>query len=416
MKRLLLVSACLLVLPCAAFAGSLPDTGQTRCYDEDSEISCPAPGQDFYGQDAQYSCNPRSYTDLGNGIVRDNVTGLEWQQDTAPDTYRWQEAIDYCGNLMLGDHDDWRLPTIQELSTLVDSGIPDPGPTVTIDYFPDTVGSAYSDYWSSTGAADIPTAAWIVHFSDGSVKGSNKMNALNARAVRGTLSFPALVDNGDGTVTDTRTGLIWEVKTDDGGFRDKDNTYTWEEALAYCEGLTLAEHDDWRLPNRNELQSIMDYNRYGPSVDPSFPLVRPSANWSSDTNAANPDSAWTVNFYNGAVSSLGKENASYLHAVRGGQCRIVPTTTTTLPSTTTTPDRPCAVRRIYGDNSEATELVRSVRDGVLSRTAEGQEIIKLYYLWSPVIVQAMEEDEELQQWLKETIDRVLPMLASEAIP
>src|SRR5512139_1228059 len=106
MKKLLLFSTALFILPCLTFAGGLPDTGQTRCYDEDSEISCPAQGQEFYGQDAQYSCNPRSYTDLGNGIVRDTVTGLEWQQDTAPDTYRWQEAFDYCNNLELGSHDD----------------------------------------------------------------------------------------------------------------------------------------------------------------------------------------------------------------------------------------------------------------------------------------------------------------------
>ena len=414
--RLLLTCALVLILPGLAFAGALPDTGQIRCYDEDSEISCPAPGQEFYGQDAQYSCNPRSYTDLGNGIVRDNVTGLEWQQKTAPDTYRWQEALDYCSNLDLGTHDDLRLPTIQELSTLVDSGIPDPGPTVNIDYFPDTIGSAYSDYWAADADANNPNYAWVVHFSDGSVKSIGKMNALNVRAVRGELSSTNFIDNGDGTITDTNTGLMWEIKTDDGGPRDKDNAYTWEEALAYCESLILADNDDWRLPNRNELQSIIDYTRYGPSVDPAFPLIRPSSNWSSNTNAAILDSAWIVNFYNGDVSSLGKDNESYVHAVRGGQCRIVPTTTTTLPSTSTIPDGPCPARRIYGDSSETSELLRSFRDGILSRTAEGREIIKLYYLWSPVIVQAMEEDEELQKWLKETIDRVLPIIESEVTP
>jgi len=413
MKRLLLVSLVLLVLPCLASAGTIPDTGQTRCYDEDSEISCPAPGQDFYGQDAQYSCNPRSYTDLGNGIVRDNVTDLEWQQATAPDTYRWQEAFDYCSNLDLGGHDDWRLPTIQELSTLVDSGIPDPGPTVNIDYFPDTIGSAYSDYWSSSADAQIPNDAWIVHFSDGSVKGNGKMNAINVRAVRGEEQSNNFIDNGDGTITDTSTGLMWEVKTDDGGPRDKDNAYTWQEALAYCENLILAEHDDWRLPNRNEMQSIMDYNRYGPSIDTLFPFIRPSSNWSSNTNADNPINAWIVNFYNGDVSSIGKGGDCYVHAVRGGQCRIVTTTTTTVPSSTTIPDDHCPAKRLYGDRSEETELLRQFRDGVLSRTAEGQEIIKLYYLWSPVIVKAMENDEELQKWLKETIDSVLPIIKSE---
>ena len=91
--------------------------------------------------------NPHSYTDLGNGVVKDNVTGLEWQQATAPGTYTWQQAIDYCNNLSLGGKDDWRLPTIKELSTLVDSSIPYPGPTINTSYFPDTVASYY---WSST--------------------------------------------------------------------------------------------------------------------------------------------------------------------------------------------------------------------------------------------------------------------------
>ncbi len=417
MKQLFFVSTFVLVLPYAAFAGALPDTGQTRCYDEDSEISCPAPGQDFYGQDAQYSCNPRSYTDLGNGIVRDTVTGLEWQQDTAPDTYRWQEALDYCDTLELDDHDDWRLPTIQELSTLVDSGIPDPGPTVHIDYFPDTIGSAYSDYWSSNADVHVTNYAWVVHFSDGSVKGIGKTNAINVRAVRGEPSSPQLIENGDGTVTDTNTGLIWEIKTDDGGPRDMDNAYTWQEALAYCENLLHADHDDWRLPNRNELQSIIDYNRYGPSLDPVFPFIRPSSNWSSDTNADTPSNAWIVNFYNGDVSTIGKDNECYVHAVRGGQCSVVPTTTTTtVPSTTSIPDDTCPARRIYGDRSEETETLRRFRDGVLSRTAEGQEIIKLYYLWSPVIVKEMEEDEALRKWMKETIDRVLPIIENEVTP
>ena len=80
------IIALALVLPNMAFATPVPDTGQTKCYNNTVEIPCPQPGEPFYGQDAQYGPNPHSYTDLGNGIVRDNVTGLEWQQATAPGT------------------------------------------------------------------------------------------------------------------------------------------------------------------------------------------------------------------------------------------------------------------------------------------------------------------------------------------
>ena len=83
----------------------LPDTGQTKCYNNSAEITCPQPGEEFYGQDAEY-VKARSYTDLGNGIVRDNVIGLECangsyghprprsaaQQEME---VTWQHALDY---------------------------------------------------------------------------------------------------------------------------------------------------------------------------------------------------------------------------------------------------------------------------------------------------------------------------------
>ena len=81
----------------------IPDTGQTKCYDNTQEITCPSPGQDFYGQDAQYPCNLQSYTLLTGGImVQDNVTGLIWEiktGDNKGDTYDWEGAISYCEGL-----------------------------------------------------------------------------------------------------------------------------------------------------------------------------------------------------------------------------------------------------------------------------------------------------------------------------
>src|SRR5512139_1692809 len=119
MKSSLIVCMVVMLLPCVAYSTPIPDTGQTKCYDDiRGEITCPDSGEPFYGQDAQYLGNPRSYTDLGNGIVRDNVTGLEWQQGNAPGNYTWQHAMDYCDNLNLGGYYDWRLPTVKELCSL----------------------------------------------------------------------------------------------------------------------------------------------------------------------------------------------------------------------------------------------------------------------------------------------------------
>lgn len=79
---------------------------------------------------------------------------------------------------------------------------------------------------------------------------------------------PAYRDNGDGTVTDLNTGLMWQ-QADDGTARN------WEDALAFAEDLELAGYDDWRLPDAHELQSIVDYNRSmqstgSPAIDPVF--------------------------------------------------------------------------------------------------------------------------------------------------
>jgi len=98
------------------------------------------------------------------------------------------------------------------------------------------------------------------------------------------------VDNGDGTVTDTCTGLMWQKDTadvnGDGKIEWQDDPGadepTWCDALAYCENLSFAGHDDWRLPNVRELESLVDYGRYRPAIDPVFSGV-PSVYWSSTT-------------------------------------------------------------------------------------------------------------------------------------
>ena len=149
----------LLVYASAAFAAPIPDTGDP----------------------SERICNPHSYTDLGNGIIKDNVTGLMWQKATAPGTYTWAQAVDYCNNLSLGGYTDWYLPTILELSTLVYSSILLHSPTINTTYFPDT-GQSY--YWSSTTLADSTGHAWGVYFYYGSVINDSKTDYNYVRAVR----------------------------------------------------------------------------------------------------------------------------------------------------------------------------------------------------------------------------------------
>ena len=83
--------------------------------------------------------------------------------------------------------------------------------------------------------------------------------------------------------------------------------------------------------------------------------------------------------------------------------------TTTIPTTTTTTGI-CASETIYGEQSAETKLLRSLRDNILSKTIEGQELIKLYYQWSPAIVKAMEDDEGFKEEVKEMVDVILPFI------
>jgi len=116
-------------------------------------------------------------------------------------------------------------------------------------------------------------------------------------------------DNGDGTVTDNNTRLMWQ--------QGEGGSMTWEDAISYCEGLTLAGHTDWRLPNIKELESITDDNI---DIDTNFfPDVNASHYWSSTTRASDSSIAWFVNFSYGQVARYYKSTSNYVRCVRGGQ-------------------------------------------------------------------------------------------------
>jgi len=102
-----------------------------------------------------------------------------WQQDTAPGTYTWQEALSYCESLSLGGHNAWRLPNVNELKSIVDYRTH--SPSINTTYFPNTVSSGY---WSSTTYADYPSRAWVVDFYYGDVHFDVKSYNYYVRAVR----------------------------------------------------------------------------------------------------------------------------------------------------------------------------------------------------------------------------------------
>ena len=139
--------------------------------------------------------------------------------------------------------------------------------------------------------------------------------------------FTAGAGGEAGTVTDNATGLMWEQKTDDSTIHDKDNTYTWANAfstfIAALNTANFAGHADWRMPNRFELESILDLGRSSPPINPIFKAApyytQSDGYWSSTTFADGTDVAWVVGFYYGRVLLDYKANAYYVRAVRGGE-------------------------------------------------------------------------------------------------
>jgi len=131
---------------------------------------------------------------------------------------------------------------------------------------------------------------------------------------------PRFIDNGDGTVVDMATGLMWIKDPQAAGVG---SMYYWYDAIDTCENLSYAGHDDWRLPNINELMSIVDHSRFDPAFDPAF-FTPPSdpwwAYWSSTVMAPWPDGAWSMYIYDGYKTSFWiPGDMLFIRPVRGGQ-------------------------------------------------------------------------------------------------
>jgi len=335
----------------------LVDTRQTKCYNrEGAEVSCPLRGEALYGQDAQHSGNQPSYTDNGDGTTTDNVTGLIWQR--SPDTNRdgdidaadkltIDEAEAYCSELKVAGYSDWRLPTIKELYSLILFTGTDPSgyegsdtsglvPFIDTDYFDFAFGDTAageriidSQYASSTlyVSQSSEQLAFGVNFADGRIKGYGLNTPRGEKmflviAVRGDSAYATndFLDNRDGTVTDSATGLMWSQMDSGEGF-------DWYEALEWVEEKNTESYlgfSDWRLPNAKELQSLVDYTRSPSTTDSAAidPIFNASAitneagqtdypwYWSSTTHAnftGSPGGSAAYVAFGGALGYMGSE-------------------------------------------------------------------------------------------------------------
>ena len=266
------------------------DTGQTTCYNSTTGAT-QACGTGASAQDGQYAGTQPSYT-AGTNTVLDNRTSLTWTKSpdtngdstvTSSDKMTQLSAYNYCASLTVDGQSDWRLPSVKELYSLMNFGQGlDPssctnctaallsGKTFiddsvfTVGFGDTSAGERLIDGQYATTSVyggkifDTDTGVFGVNFVDGRIKGyeCNSTKTYFVHCVRGNTDYGKnnFTNNGNGTVSDSATGLMWQ-QADDGTKRE------FDAAITYCEALSLGGQTDWRLPNIKELQSILDYSR-----------------------------------------------------------------------------------------------------------------------------------------------------------
>jgi hypothetical protein len=344
MKAIPTATALLILLATCGQAGTPPyaivDSGQTNCYNTNAVGAAPAPGAAFAGQDAQYAGMPMNYALGADGLtVQDRATGLTWTRSpdlnkdgaiNATDKLTRASAIAYAATLNaqnFGGFSDWRLPSIKELYSLMNfSGADMSGPNpATFKPFIDTNFFAFgygdtnagerlidAQFASTTLYVDTvmngQSAMFGLNLADGRIKGYPVQNkTYYVYYVRGNTNYGLndFTDNGDGTVTDRATGLMWQQA-------DSGSDLNWQAALAYAENLKLAGWQDWRLPNAKELQSIVDYTR-APGTTASAALAHVFSCTAITNEAGSPDYPWFWSSTTHAnISSAPGKTAAYV--------------------------------------------------------------------------------------------------------
>lgn len=305
----------------AASVGNILKTGQTKCFNaSDAAVDC---SSTYVGQDAQENkgltrslLGPLQFGDTTDYTTTDLVTGLVWKTcvagrsgaDCATGTStetNFATATTACsdlnsanGGVGYGGKTNWRLPTKMEAESLVDFGY---SPTRNPIHFPQLSGFI----WTTTQvyAAD-PNTVWGVGFTAGNTISTAKTATLLRYALcvasgTNTISY-SYTNNGDGTIKDNRTGLTWQrchmgtsgtnCTTTTGG------PYTWNQAITECNNLTLAGKT-WRLPNKNELLSILDSSvALGAYTDQNHFPQSGLDFWTSSTSPAGGNVGSSINF------------------------------------------------------------------------------------------------------------------------
>ena len=283
-------------------------TGQNKCFDNGSETGCPAYGKLFFGQDAQYAevgyCTPKSFSTTGSGnqqIVVDDFTHYEWHKVASSSAKTWDEAEYECNNSTYGGKQlYWRLPSPAELLTIIDSGTGN-------QVFAEIFTTSGHTFWAAEDNGNSENA-WRID-ENGALTSVAKTTENYFICVHNEYETPAeRFTAADETVTDNFSGLIWQ--------KQYASSKSWAEALTYCEEVSTGGSFDWRLPNRNELASLIDFNGTN-----GFNGIPAQVFWTSTTSTGSASTgsatkAWTVGFADGSISADTKSETHYVLCVR----------------------------------------------------------------------------------------------------
>ncbi len=318
-------------------------TGLTQCYDENGElIDCRGSGQDaefLVGSDWP----SERFETTGDHLVLDRATGLIWTKNSCPADFplSWQEALDFVEQMNKEsryDRRDWRMPNRRELRSLIDHSQKKPALTKGHPFQNIFLGW----FWTSTTAAIAARYAWYVHLEGGRMFYGNKdgnywlwpvcgrSELLPCTGARLCYDEEGAIIQCDGSrqdgallmgtpwprprfqpykigVLDALTGLIWKAGANVGR-----KEATWEEALAAVDSYAGKSHLPWRMPNINELESLVDASAHSPALPRGhhFSDIQQSY-WSSTTSSYETDWAYVLYLDKGAVGVGYKKKSDF---------------------------------------------------------------------------------------------------------
>ena len=426
-------------------------TGLTKCSDGGMTIDCPAEGEDFYGQDSQFvatkSCVLHKYSrqsepvaveedpeegegtglrnilhgqgsnaNIRNGVLRDGETGETYEfvldENTGlkwivfDDSASHSEAESNCAALTYGGH-EWRLPTVKELLSISDH---DKFASAANDYYFRNWGNW--SYWAAehNQSSDNENNFWVYNsdyaslMTDTSTPTGGALNGV--MCVSGeeygkvnAENYDSRTINGHVVVFDSSTNLLWQ--------KNSKPVKNWKDALAYCQNLEYAGYSDWRLPNKNELITLVDYSQADPaSLFPGMTskTLLTSTSQVSYGNAAGPVA---VNMASGRV---GEYDSYYFGEDLSVRC--VRSDTQPLAAGRTIPI--CDESRIGPCEDASTGYIWSSADVDYSYSFNSNPMVPM--TWEKKAIQCRESNEGgITQWRIPTIDELRTLFPTDEI-